>query len=139
MTTYGQAWALASLLPDRACPVHRSSFTGHVQVITSRGIEVDRGMAPILEKLWDLGFETWYSCEGTDYELGGYVFGPAQEGFADAVAALVPWTVGEVYEHIDRSPLDRGKVLTVRWSQPEFKRWRWMYGRPSEMINGEGT
>lgn len=36
----------------------------HPQVTASNGVEVDAGIAPLLEVLWRRGFETDFSCQG---------------------------------------------------------------------------
>lgn len=36
----------------------------HPQVMSSRGVEVDAGIAPLLEVLWAYGLETEFSCQG---------------------------------------------------------------------------
>ncbi|WP_156401750.1 hypothetical protein [Agromyces sp. Soil535] len=47
-------------IPDRQPHV---GFDGHPQV-ELYGIEVDEGLAPLLDVLWRLGLDTQYSCQG---------------------------------------------------------------------------
>lgn len=44
----------------------------HRQVATSRGFEVDEGLAEMLEAMWDSGIDTQFSCQNVAYSGWGY-------------------------------------------------------------------
>lgn len=66
----------------------------HSWTVTPDGehVEVDVGMVPVLHAIWRLGFQTMYSCEGSDREHA-YVMFPTEaerDRFASEVLAATP-------------------------------------------------
>ena len=49
--------------------------TKHSQVVLD-GVEVDAGLAGLLSRLWDLGFQTTFSCEGSFTKFAYLAFVP---------------------------------------------------------------
>ena len=93
----------------------RSLYITHRQVTVThpcgRSVSVDVGIAPLLQRLWDYGLRTFYSCQGfysTDpayrpFNISAYVQFEgkyAAETFRDTALSVVGMTV-----HVDESTL----------------------------------
>ena len=53
--------------------------TAHRQVMASNGVEVDEGIAELLEALWSRGMVTEFSCQGEHGELAHICFARAAD------------------------------------------------------------
>jgi hypothetical protein len=70
--------------------------TAHRQVTASNGVEVDEGIAELLEALWSRGMATEFSCQGDHGKLAHICFAGAADArhFMDAPGEFL-LTVGE--------------------------------------------
>jgi len=96
----------------------------HEQIVSSRGFEVDGGLAPLLEVLWARGFETLFSCEGaTPHAKFGYISfqAPALQEYR-AVRALFAQFVEA--QELGVIKMRRASAGTIEAAEHVAKRWR---------------